>query len=233
MKLSIAFLLGVFVLFAFCSVAAIAQDVAAPAGDGEEEEAPLSRASPDADTVFVFPDADERGGFYPGTPDTVVLGFKNNGQRTFTFNQIGGSLRYELDFNLVLENYTTSNYGVSVKPGEEYTLLYRFTPHAMLQEGFYGLQLSAIYSDDYGAFESIFFNSTIHILEAQSDITIKDILQYALILAVAGGSVFALVKFGSSFGGKRSAKKTTNTKVVNPDEEWLKGTSADKSIKRN
>lgn len=43
-------------------------------------------------------------GFYPGNPDTVVLGFRNNGQRPFVFKQIAGSLRYEMDFNYILEN---------------------------------------------------------------------------------------------------------------------------------
>lgn len=231
MKLSVAILVA---LLAFFAVSAFAQDVAGTGAPQGDEEVVQSRASPDADTVFVFPDADTRGGFYPGNPDTVVLGFRNNGQRPFVFKQIAGSLRYEMDFNYILENYTVSNYGVTVKPGEEYTLLYRFTPHQQLQEGPYGLQFSAIYGDDYGDFETVFFNSTINILEPVSDLTLKDILQYALIIAVSLGAAVGLVRLGSSFGGKRSssAKKASTGRVVNPDEEWLRGTSADKSLNR-
>jgi hypothetical protein len=53
-----------------------------------------------------------------------------------------------------------------INPNEQYSFAYRFLPHAMLEEGEFGLLIQGFYHDnDGGNFSSIIFNSTINIVE--------------------------------------------------------------------
>ena len=103
------FFIAAFLIFNLCFIA-IAQEGAEGGEVVATEEVVKDiflHHSPDADTTYIFPDGT---GFHAGVPSTIVLGFKNNGQKVFQFNSIRGTLYYHVDHNYQLENYTTQNY---------------------------------------------------------------------------------------------------------------------------
>lgn len=100
----------------------------------------------------------------------------------------------------------------------------------MLVEGEYGLEFFAFYNDEFGNFTTPFYNSTITILEAEDDFDIQDVFQLSFVVAIV-----ALLSFGAyNFllkGKKRSYKVEVGTS--GNDDDWLVGTSADKSKKKS
>jgi len=166
--------------------------------------------------------------FFAGVPSTIVLGFKNNGQKTFSFNSIKGTLYYHIDYTYQLENYTKIDFGVPIRSGEEYSFSYTFTLNQMLVEGDYGLELYAFYNDDFGNYSTSFFNSTITLLEPEDTFDLRDVFQLSFVVAVASLLTFGAYNFLIK-GKKKSYKTETGTNKDNNDDDWLVGTSADKN----
>lgn len=77
-----------------------------------------------------------------------LVGFTNKGKQDFTLDTLDASLRYPMDFNFFIQNYSTIIYNRIVKPGHEATLGYSFIPAEAVAGRPFGLSVNLQYRDE-------------------------------------------------------------------------------------
>jgi len=220
MKLHLLFVL------LFLIAVAKAEDVPASKSPKTQE----LTASPFAQTSLIFPNNPSHA-FTPGEIVEAVLGFSNIGERMFNITTITASLRYLQDWRYAVQNFTKIVYGTAVLPGEESSFLYVFRPDPLIEPRDFGLTMTVFYSDSTGQnFTSVFFNSTVSLVEPDESFDTQTLFTYVGVIAVVGLIGFLILKATGVLdkkGGKRRRNTgDTGSMSAGDANEWLEGTAA-------
>jgi len=104
--------------------------------------------SPDVVVSAVFPSSHMSvREFELSKPIELVLGFLNNGESIFNITSLKASLRYPIDWKMIIQNFTEFSYGVLVEPHERVSVYYAFYPDPLLDPREFGLQANVFYTD--------------------------------------------------------------------------------------
>eukprot|EP01089_Gocevia_fonbrunei_P003702 TRINITY_DN1365_c0_g1_i1.p1 TRINITY_DN1365_c0_g1~~TRINITY_DN1365_c0_g1_i1.p1 ORF type:complete len:249 (+),score=67.81 TRINITY_DN1365_c0_g1_i1:131-877(+) len=230
-----------FLFFLAISSLCLAQDSSLGGLDfdfGTETEATLT-SSPDALTATVFPKFAD-GKIPSGSEVEVLIGFRNTGNKAFNITFIDASFNYPLDYSYYIQNFTRYEYGVFIRPQEEVTTSYIFTPDALLEMRDFGLVVNVFYNEvdrsgEKGSnFTSVVFNGTVDIVEPESGFDAQMFFAYLAITAVLGLLGYVLYRNVASWSGKGKRKTQGNdassTKEI--DNDWLAGTTADPTFNK-
>lgn len=222
-------------IIALCVLFALATAAASDANATVQEIFGPLATSPDVQVSYVFPDFPAQR-LPSGQIIESLVGFTNNGKRTFNITHIAASLNHPQDFRYYIQNYTKFVYGVLVHPGEQVSLSYKFIPDPYLEPREFGLVVSVYYHDEVGGnFTTAFFNGTVDIVDPDSGFDFQQAFIYL--------GLFTIVGLGGFFAYKSLSKKTRRTKksavpyvevgtvnkrtpTVTLDSEWLEGTQA-------
>jgi len=213
-----------------------------PVGDTKTEEAaedaepeieieePLP-SSQDVVTAFVFPQSFARK-FKLGNPIELVLGFKNKGNKFFNVTQVAAELVWPQDFSVYVQNFTRRQVSQLVRPAEEVSFGYVFTPDPGLEPRDFGVVASILYHDEsLTNYSTTFVNTTILLEEPESTFDARTFFTYVLFTALAAlGGFFgyqALTKSGKKKSAKVAIERGTVASTSEPENDWLSGTAAD------
>lgn len=201
-----------------------------------EEAAPVLGPSPYARTVVYFPSSPERK-FIVADPEPVdvLIGFTNEGEKTFNVTWIQAALMYPPDHRYYIQNYTRFIYEQAVEPKEQTTLLYKFLPDQGLDAREFDLTIFMFYGDETGTnYSTVVFNDTISLVDRPDSVDAQTFFTYVGILAAVGLASFVAYKnfFSASSKKTRTRRVETGTKDVPASEnEWLAGTSATANVR--
>jgi len=145
-------------------------DVTSKDLDDEVVEAkPTIGPSPDAETVILFTVPPNKLELSAGKMAKFLVGLRNKGQFDFIVETLDTTLRYPLDYNYVIRNYTAAKLYRTVSSNIEATFDYAFIPPEDLAGRSFGLTVLLNYKDSNGSeFQSAVFNETIAIVEDES-----------------------------------------------------------------
>jgi len=172
----------------------VVEDVSEQASDEEvvtqaEEEA---LGISDLEFTYLFPDA-PLGNIESGKIGSILIGVSNNGDSEYTIHTLEASFRYPLDFNQVLQNFTTYRYGVHLKPGEQATMSYKWPIRSLYEPAEFGFTVLVNYEDADGIlYQSAGFNKTILIVDpikSSFDLEVLFILIF-VVLFIGGVAYF-------------------------------------------
>jgi len=202
-------------------------EVEATEGEEEEEEEEEAKGSPDADTIILFTKPTGSGSELPaGKLVEFLVGFTNNGDKDFVLDAIDASFRYPMDFSFYIQNFTAIPYNRAVKPRQEATVMYSFFPAEAFAGRPLGLTINLAYHDaDGNPFIEPVFNQTVSIVEIDEGMDGETFFLYLFMLAFAVLLLVAGHHFLSSFGRKKTSKKTNmemgTSKKDGVDYDWL------------
>lgn len=207
-------------------------DTAAEDGSDGDDMAELS-TSPYADTQLLFTkplySAGNQLDLPGGQPVEFIIGFQNKADELeFVVDSVEASIRYTLDFNYIIQNFSAIAYNREVKPGHDATVSYAFLPADAFAGRSFGLNIQLNYRDSNGAqyFESV-FNETITVSEVDEGLDGETFFMYIFL----GGIIVLLAVVGQQYLSGSVGKKKRGTaprKVVevgtnsnDVDYEWL------------
>jgi translocon-associated protein subunit alpha len=184
-------------------------------------------AGPGVSTSFIFPN-------YPtkkiaiGHEIEVIVGFLNEGSLTYNVSEIFAAFRYPGDWRYYIQNFTRQPNTIVVKPGEQHSFVYSFTPDPFLEPRDLGFSGQFFYSDSEGNnYTSYWYNTTITLIELQEPLDVQTLFTYVGLIGVAGLVLFIIYKSVSEKKAKRPKRVETGTvKESVIDEDWLEGTNA-------
>eukprot|EP00897_Mesotaenium_endlicherianum_P006119 jgi/Mesen1/5535/ME000280S04653 len=197
--------------------------------DSAVPDATALTAAPGVETVYVFPKSLKKLPVIPaGETTEVVVGISNTGDSALSLMGIRGSLHYPVDWRIIIQNFTGLEVNSTVAPGTTASFAYSFTPERLLQPQDLGVSATVYYTVGGEPHASIFFNSTVEIVEPRGSISGESVFLALLGLGLLG----ALAYWGSAQVQKLS-KKTRRPKKVETGttatdvsaNEWLQGTS--------
>ncbi|XP_800046.3 translocon-associated protein subunit alpha isoform X2 [Strongylocentrotus purpuratus] len=178
----------------------------------EEEEEPPLKASPDADTTFLFTTNGEKE--IPVTiPLQVLVGFTNNGQQDFTIESLHATLRYPQDFSFYIYNFTEKEYNTVVEPNKEATFEYSFQAGEVFAARQFGFVFELAYKDSEGnLYSDAVFNDTVTLVELDEGLDTETFFLYVFLAALVVLAFVVVQQVMASFGV--SKKKKTSKQVV-------------------
>jgi len=200
---------------------------ATPTDDDEDDEDDTEKlkASPDAETHFLF--VRPTGTELPaGAVVDFLVGFSNKGAKDFTIDTIDASFRYPMDFNFFIQNFSVVTYNRLVKPTEQVTLAYSFVPSDTFASRPFGLTVNLNYRDaDGNPFLDAVFNETVNIIEIEEGLDSETVFLYVFLAAIAILLIVVGQQLLTSYRRKRPAKsKPMEMGTSNPhdvDFSWL------------
>jgi len=232
----LAFLLLSLLLVGVCHVASSADVVDAQdeggelgiVGDGVQDfgDAVLGTA-PGIDTVCFFPKNSDKA--VPAGEETELLvGINNDGEASLKVLSIKASLHLPFDHRLFVQNLTLQEFiNATVPPSAQATFPYSFTVSKFLQPGSFDLAGSILYEVDEQIFQTVFYNSTVEVVEASGILSIETVFLITLGLALL--CLFGIWAYGQIQRFSKKTKRTTKVEVGtgNSDttNEWLQGTA--------
>lgn len=191
----------------------------------------------DVRTSALFPDHPSKE-FPAGQPVELLAGFANNGMYPYNIHVFYTVLYNPDDSRYLVQNFTQrSSLNIPVKPNEETSLVFKFTPYKELEPRTYKLLSMLQYSDGSREYINVLYNDTVTITEPPPKLDLYEVTSFATMFAMIGGifyGIYYLVAGGSK--GKK-AKRAPVAKKEGEVNEWLVGTKAhtkaDKKKKRN
>lgn len=203
--------------------------------DSVVTEAPVEsgpQPNDDADVTFLFtrPRVAQKPYEFPiGKEVHFLVGFKNKGQTDLQVQTIDASFRYSLDFNYILQNFTSYPYNKLIEPNRETTVGYTLFISEQYAARAYGFTVNLLYSDKNGVqYQNTVFNETVTLIEIDEGLDSETFFLYILLaglLALMGYGLNQLyIKYvnpsrRSSIKPKVEQEKVTATKEV--DYDWL------------
>lgn len=76
-----------------------------------------------------------------------LVGFTNKGSEDLVLETLDASLRYPMDFNFHIQNFTTITLDKTIPPGSQATLGYAFIPADAFAGRPFGLSINLAYRD--------------------------------------------------------------------------------------
>lgn len=187
--------------------------------------------SDDADVAFLFsrPSVQKPYEFPIGKEVHYIIGFKNKGQKDFYLNNLDSSFRYSLDFNYILQNFTSYPFNRLVEPNAETTVGYTLYISEQYAARAYGFTVNLLYSDKDGVqYQNTVFNETVSLIEVDDGLDSESFFLYILLAGFAALIAYGLNKLyikyvnptrRSSIKPATEQEKASNTKEV--DYDWL------------
>jgi hypothetical protein len=177
----------------------------------EDEGDLLLIPHPDITVSAAFPDSKERK-FVLGQPITILLGFNNKGDQAFNITGIGAHLQHPFDYSHYIQNFTARRVvGAPVGPRQQGSAEYVFQPDPSLEPLEYGFSAWVVYNNSVDqVFMHTFYNGTIELTEAPTELSAALIFSWGLTAAGAGIVGYVLLKVASSM----KPKKKRGTKRV-------------------
>ncbi|XP_023553718.1 translocon-associated protein subunit alpha-like [Cucurbita pepo subsp. pepo] len=213
---------------------------------GEEDSQDFGEVNfgpaPGVDTVCVFPKNSAR--IVPAGEETELLaGVKNDGESSLNVIAIKASIHYTFDHRMLIQNLTGQVFhNATVPPSAQASYPYIFAVSKFLQPGNFDLVGTIFYEIDQTAYQSVFFNGTIEVVEASGLISMETVFLVTLgiaLLVLLGLWIHGQIQQKLSKKPKRVASKVeVGTKTIDTSmDEWLQGTaftrSSSKSKKKN
>ena len=221
-------------------------DVEVDEDDGEEEEDAFDSAeyirnlraaeeysvsARDVRTSALFPDHPTKE-FTAGQPAELLAGFANNGMYPYNIHVFYTVLYNPDDSRYLVQNFTQrSSLNIPVKPNEETSLVFKFTPYKELEPRTYKLLSMLQYSDGSREYINVLYNDTVTIVEPPPQLDFYEVVSFATMFAMIGGIGYGikLLVAGDS-KGKKKAKRAPAAAAAAKKEgevnEWLVGTKA-------
>ncbi|GIX93750.1 translocon-associated protein subunit alpha [Caerostris darwini] len=194
----------------------------------DEIDDKVLKASPDADTTFLFTQPTGLGAQLPAGKDVhFLVGFHNKGNKDFTVEAMDASFRYPLDFTFHIQNFSSIPYNRVVKPKQDISLYYAFYTSETYSSRPFGLVVNLFYKDADGRqFVDAVYNDTVTIIEIDESLDGETFFLYVLL---AAGLVLILVvsqQFLINFTKKKisSGQKIetgTQNHQFDVDYDWL------------
>lgn len=187
--------------------------------------------SDDADVAFLFtrPSVEKPYEFPIGKEVHYIIGFKNKGQKDFYLNNLDSSFRYSLDFNYILQNFTSYPFNRLVEPNGETTVGYSLYVSEQYAARAYGFTVNLLYSDKDGVqYQNTVFNETVTLIEIDDGLDSESFFLYLLLAGIVALIIYGLNKLyvkyvnptkRSSIKPSAEQEKVSNTKEV--DYDWL------------
>lgn len=192
-----------------------------------------SASARDVLTSALFPDHPTKE-FPAGEPVEFLAGFANNGMYPYTIHVFYTVLYNPDDSRYLVQNFSQrSSLNIPVKPNEETSLVFKFTPYKELEPRHYKLLSMLQYSDGNREYINVLYNDTVTITEPLPKLDVSTVASYTTMFAMIGGMVYGvyfLVRGGK--GKKRSGKKRVQQQQEGEVNEWLVGTKAHKVEKK-
>jgi len=191
--------------------------------------------------AYIFAGSAEKR-FLLGETVDLVLGFRNKGSKNFNVTDIFTSMRWPMDYSVFVQNFTRRSPFLVVKPGEEVSFAYHFTPDPSLEPREWGVVTEVFYTDDDRVnYSTPFVNTTFVLFESDSSIDAQTFFTYILTAAVGSLLLFFGYKFQqnrksekrSSTPSRHTERGTVNSPVAAAGNDWLAGTAADPNVKGN
>ncbi|KMZ71902.1 putative Translocon-associated protein, alpha subunit [Zostera marina] len=192
-------------------------------------------SAPGIDTVCVFPQNSALM-ITAGEETELLVGVNNDGKLPLNVAALRASVHFSFDHQMVVQNLTVQEFYNTTVPGSvQATFLYVFAVSKYLQPGTFDLVGTIFYEIDQQPYRSVFYNSTIEVVEAGGFLSIESVFLFTLgvaLLGILGLWVYGQIQNISKKTKKRAAPKVelgTVTSGADMDE-WLKGTSFDQSL---
>jgi len=196
-----------------------------------EVDALPSTVSPNADTFLLFtkPAQDLSAVELPaGAVVEFLVGFTNKGEEDFVIETLDASFRYPMDFTFHIQNFSAIAYQKTVKPGQESTIAYSFSPADAFAGRPIGLTINLAYRDMAGNFFfDPVFNSTVQIVEYDEGFDTEVFFMYVSMVAMGVLGLFLAYMLmggkskGSKRGGATAKPVATGTAGDDVDYEWI------------
>ncbi|KYQ93346.1 translocon-associated protein TRAP alpha subunit [Tieghemostelium lacteum] len=194
-------------------------------------ESTETQAPSDVSFSYIFPDYQDKH-FPAGAVVEVLVGFTNNAESQFNISHIFASLNHAQDMRYHIQNYTRGEYGITVQPGRQATLAYRFVPDERLEPRIFGLLITLDYQDSTQNYTYTFFNSTINIVDKEIAFDVEKLFLFIFLVGIVGLIAFVVYsKVPKSKKQSRSSESTKSVRTEDDDEDWLVGTTADPRYK--
>jgi len=188
-------------------------------GDGK------TTTSADADTTLLFtrPVGTNNMELPAGQMVELLIGFTNKGEQEMMVDSLEASLRYPMDFSFHIQNFSTVTFSKTIKPKQQATVAYSFTPADAFAGRPIGLSISLNYRDAAGNFFiDPVFNETVQIVEFDEGFDTETFFMY---VCMAGATVLLLfLGFNVLSGKKGRAPKVVETGTDGDDGvdyEWI------------
>jgi len=237
-KVILAFLLTLLVSTEFVRTTEDAATEGDQSGEGSDNmdtitEAPENKGpqpSDDADVAFLFtrPAVTKPYEFPIGKEVHYIIGFKNKGQKDFYLGNIDSSFRYSLDFNYILQNFTSYPYNRLVEPNGETTVGYSLFISEQYAARAYGFTVNLLYSDKDGVqYQNTVFNETVSLIELDEGLDSESFFLYILLAGLAALMAYGLNKLYIKYVNptrRSSVKVPTEQEKVSSKEvdyDWL------------
>jgi hypothetical protein len=218
MKLLHVFLLFLLVSFSFMAVVRAEEEESNSEDesshetyeDATQEDDTEMGQSADVITAFHFPADPATRRFAAGSPITILIGFRNNGDQYLNVSSVGGHLLSPYDANFGIQNYTRREFGVVVPPGREGTFEYIFRPDKSLEANEYPFVADIVYFSSKKVYRNIAFNHTIELTEQSNVLNSLGVSSW-FVFAGVGGVIYIFFLSGkpSSSGSKKKAAPST------------------------
>ncbi|XP_022160564.1 translocon-associated protein subunit alpha-like [Myzus persicae] len=204
----------------------------------EGDESTIEDLEPtDADTYLLFtkPVFEEKASIElpAGRLSEFLVGFTNKGSNDLVLETLDASLRYPMDFNFHIQNFTTVLLEKTIPPGSQATLGYAFIPADAFAGRPFGLSINLAYRDYEGKqMISKLYNDTVNIIEVEEGLDGETLFLYVLmaaacVLLLVGGQHFLYSVGNKRVGGgglpsRTRANLETGTKTSKQiDMDWV------------
>nr|XP_015923351.1 translocon-associated protein subunit alpha isoform X2 [Parasteatoda tepidariorum] len=195
--------------------------------DEDSDDKPL-KASPDADTTFLFTQPAGIVSELPAGKDVhFLVGFSNKGNKDFIVDAMDASFRYPMDFTFYIQNFSAIPYNRVVKPKQDISLYYAFYTSETYSSRPFGLVVNLYYRDADGhQYLDAVFNETITIVEIEDSLDGETFFLYVLLAACIVLIIVVTQQFLVNFTKKKiSSGQKIETGTQNHqndvDYDWL------------
>lgn len=203
-------------------------------GPEDEDERTEFGSHQDIETRYFFPKyTDRKLGI--GEKVTLLIHVQNRGKKEFNFSHMGAHLHSPYDYSYYIQNFTVVQpHGANIKPKEQITLAYQFTPDASLEPVEFWFSSWIVYNgSENQQYVNTVYNGTVELIEERTPADVKRF--FTAFLAAAGGLLVLVI-----YTRVNSASKTTRTKAASvetgtkeaPSVEIYKPSASSKAVSR-
>lgn len=189
---------------------------------------PLSNMPPpsdDVDVSTVIKGLNDDGILPVGQDYSALVAFGNSGRTSFHVWGVMGSLNYDDDWKVYVQNFTYQVVNRTVESGQELSLNYRFLPNDRLDTRDFRMALSLFYEarntggEAVRSHSSTFFNQTVKAVAGPAKVSASYAAFIVSLLAALGAGGFYGYKAFSD--ADKPSIDTTTTEGQGSKDDWL------------
>ncbi|MCO5558043.1 hypothetical protein L7F22_011618 [Adiantum nelumboides] len=192
--------------------------------------------APGVHTVVHFPNNADKA-IRVGEETEILVGVSNHGDAHLSVHSVKASLHLPYDHKYRVQDFYSVDFGNATVPKSvQASFPYSFTTSKYLQPGLFDLVATILYEVDGTPHQSVFYNGTVEVEEANGFVRGETLFLFALafgIVALLG--VWLAGRFQKLSKKSRKTKKVeTGTRSVdNVDNDWLQGTAFTRKLSRS